>query len=119
GAVLGCMVGNSFEIKTFGVMASDVVPFYRTQHRILAATAVGRVRAPRMKGAAGGAMGRVSDFTAQPLTLPGARRARVGAWDGRQQGGGIGMGWMREQLVGRWVLADPAGIHHSDTVGDV
>jgi len=51
--------------------------------------------------------------------IVGATSARIRHWDGREQGLGIGMAGMREQLVGRADLDDLPEIHDGDPLRDV
>ena len=74
-------------------------------------------RTPRMEAAAIRRIGRAGNFSGKPLRL--AAIVGVQRRDRRQQGLGIGMAGLFEDLLGDAQLDEVAGIHDADPVADL
>src|SRR5262245_31330786 len=76
-----------------------------------------RISTARVKVASRGRRKRTRNIALQELPLPSAVRLRD-EYHG-EQGTGIGMSWIREQLVRSRGLDDAAEIHDGNPIGDV
>ena len=88
-----------------------------SKRRPLDPAAVDRVGAARVKVASGRRRQRTWNITLQQLPLPPRMRLRDG--NRGEQGAGIGMAWIGEQLIRRRSFDDAAEIHDRDPVRDM